>query len=228
MDLDYNGIPEPEFKRELRDKLNLLASDAVVLTEPVTEDEATEAFNEIAKAFIKGNKLKAALSNLNPAAFIPVEEGASVRSSLDRLGEDPNIITFGLFKTAVEFLNSSGDAIDENFLISIDNVDLHIASKKVTAAHKNITDTDNDWLTDFLVNAAPLAGATIAGYLNDLAFSRDTKTPVPDGENAGTQPKLYHLQGIGAGIALLIEIGVTLSGLDILLEPFDNDPDKLT
>ena len=225
MDLDYSGIPEPEFKRELRDQLNLLASDAVVLTQVVTEDEATTAFNDIAKAFIKGDKLKKALSDLNPAAFIPVQEGAAVRASLARLGEDVNIITYGLFKTAVEFLNARGDAIDENFLISIDTIDPNEASKKITSIHKDIGDTDNDWLTDFLLNLAPLAGLTIAGYLNDLAFSRSEKVPTPDGSNSGTQTQQQHLQGIGVGIALLIEVGVTLVALDILLEPFNDNDD---
>lgn len=223
MGLDYDGIPKPEFERELVDIPGGYRKDLVLDPEPVTEDEATETFNELARTLIKGDKLQTALAELNPAAFIPVEGDTAVRSSLARLGEQQDRITFGLFQTACSFINKRGEDIDEAFLIELNIIDPINLSSTVTRRHKGISDSSDDWLTEFLTTLSPLAGLTIMGYLNDLAFSKSGKAPVPDGPVAGTQPTTSHLQGIGVAIALLIEVGITLAGLDIITEPFHND-----
>ena len=223
--LDYSGIPEQDFRRELRDRLGLLAKDTTILSEPVAEDEATGVFNSIARTVIKGDKLKTAIANMNPAGFIPVEEGASITAALARRGEKTDRITFGLYKTACDFINGRSTSLDEAFLINMNILDPARASTEVVSRHRGITDSSSDWLSEFLIKLSPLAGLMIAGYLNDLAMSRFGKAPTPDGPNSGMQPTSYHMQGMPAGIALLIEAGVTLVGMAILMEPSNDSPE---
>jgi len=222
MSLDYNGIPKQSYTRDLNDT-SRYSGNLQEDIKPIKDDEATELFNDVAKVFIKGNKLITALGQLNPAAFIPVEEDSAVRSSLARLDELQDRITFGLFQDACKFINSRGEAIDEAFIINLKTIDPINLNSDVVRMHKGVGNSSKDWLTEFLTKLSPLAGLTIMGFLNDLAFSKSGKSPNPDGENSGTQSIMSHLQGIGIGIALLIEAGITLAGLDILTEPFKSD-----
>lgn len=210
MSLDSSGKPTRDHRRELKDPLNISRLDnieAIFKVEP--EDETEVLFKDLAKVFMKGNKLKEGLGNMNPAAFIPVEEGAPVRVAMQRRNssESTDVITFGLFKEACDWIAGRSQALDEKFFIELDIIDPAALSSLVTKTHKNINNSSDDWLTEFFVALSPIAGMMLATYIDDAGTINTSKAPVPDGENSGQQPRLYHSQGMPVGLALLIEAG---------------------
>jgi hypothetical protein len=210
MGLDYDGKPRQPFKRKLKDPSSrVLSTNPDILTEEEDVLEDDVVFDEIAKVFIKGQKLKEGLGNMNPLAFIPVEEDASVRSAIQRIDEtaDTSVITFGMFKEAVEFIVSKGEDINEQFLLNLNVVDEGKINKRVKKKRKGQSDHENDLVSQFLEGLSPFAGLVIMGLLNDVASINSPKQGIPDGDNAGQQVPSWHSQGLGVGISLLIELG---------------------
>lgn len=224
MGLDYSGIPKQPFERELRDPLKRLIDDPEFLDqeEPVPPEE--EIFNDIARVYIKGNKLKESLGAMNPAGFIPVEDGSDVRFVIQRVDPqiDNTIITFGLFKEACEFIAGKNQEIDEDFLLTVNIVDENSIDREIKKRHKGHTSSHDDWIGEFLTGLSPFAGLMIAGFLADMAHTNSTKAPVPDGENTGSQPSLYHAQGQSVGVALLIELGIGVAAFMLLFDQNSN------
>lgn len=227
MGLDYTGIPERDFKRDLKDPLNLLSLDDNSALEQAVKVPSDVVFDELAKVYMKGNHLLNGLADMNPAGFIPVEQGASVRVAIQRLNASAatDAITFGMYKTACEFIANRATALDEEFLLAFDVVDPAAIGSVVTKKHKNQNDNKKDWITDFLVGLSPIAGMIISGYIADAAMTSSLKVPVPDGPVAGTQPTAYHGQGLAVGLALLIEIGAKSL---LFFNAFDTDNDSLS
>ena len=214
MALDYDGRPGRPFKRELKDVIGRL-KDSIPLDPPAQEDsEEDKIFTEIARAYIKGNKLKEALGNTNRAGFIPVEDYSDVKFAIQRIDDTQkgDIITFGLFKEACEYISGKAQNINEQFLLNFEIIDPIRLNKTVTEQFKDQSVSSTDWITQFLTALSPFAGAMIAGYMVDMAHSNSPKIPVPDGSNAGSQPQAYHAQGLSIGIATLIELGLGAAG----------------
>jgi hypothetical protein len=226
MALDYNGIPRKDHRRELKDPLNFLREDSPIFFEedPVVDDDIL--FRDIAKAYMKGKKLQDGLGDMNPAAFIPVEKGAKVRSAIQRVepNETADRITFGLFKEACQFIADRGQAFDEEFIVQFDSIDPTKIHGKVNARHKGIESSGGDWITEFLIALSPIAGLMLASYIADIGQTNSNKAPVPDGQNTGMQPSAFHGQGVVVGLALLIEMGLTAL---IFYDAFDTENDTL-
>jgi hypothetical protein len=226
MGLDYDGKPVRGFKRILKDSLSQLSeTDPSFFKDDVVEDEAA-IFNELAKVLMKGAKLKAGLGDMDPAGFIPVEEGARVVASIQRVGSSNPIdrISFGLFKEACEFLTSRNSAIDEEFLMQFEFVDYELGHTEINAAHKGKKkDTGKDWITQFLDALSPMAGLMLSSYFLNLAGTNQGKPPTPDGpDSTGTQVQQQNLLGVGVGIALLIELGTSYSAFNQVFSGGEN------
>lgn len=227
MALDYQGTPARDFKRNLKDPLNPLSLDDNTVLEQIAQVPDDLVFDELAKVYMKGNHLLNGLAAMDPAGFIPVKEGDSVKVAIQRLNPSgaTDAITFGMFKTASEFIANRASALDEEFLLAFDVIDPAAIGSTVTKKHKDQNDSKKDWITDFLVGLSPIAGMIISGYVADAAMTSSLKVPVPDGPVAGTQPTTYHAQGLGVGLALLIEIGAKSL---IFFNAFTSDNDALS
>jgi hypothetical protein len=212
MSLNYKG-PEKELVRK-RD-LEAIDFNAERLRDFV-EKEKLEAgpdkiFDDLASTYLKGEALKEAIGNMNPAAFIPVEPGASVIASIQRLAPDMesyDVITFGLFKDACDHISGRYTSFDEDFILNFNHIDPNLASTTIKKQHKNIKLSGADWITEFLVSASAYAGMMIGGYVSDI-FGSSIERFTAESDSSGNEPKLWSLQGLAAGVALMVELGVT-------------------
>jgi len=212
MGLDYTG--KSSFKRErdlILSKLNSNKVDSVLSTTSDEDPEEDAIFDNIARVFLKGEALKEGIGDMNPAAFVPVEDNAAVLASIARLDStlaSRQAITFGLYKEACEFIAERSGVIDEKFLATWNIVDPQNEHTQFTKKYKGVTSDGNDWITDFLEMLLPFAGLTIAGFLTDIFV---TAQPRPTyGLN---EVKQFSSHGFLVGIALLIELGVNAYSL---------------
>jgi hypothetical protein len=216
--LEYKG--NPELRRDRDFVLSNLDRDRIsefISREPTpTEAEETDKlFDDIAKLFLKGEALKNAIGDMDPAGFIPVEDGSEVIAAINRLQPSETttkVITFGLFKDAVEYLSSRSSAIDEEFVRKYNFIDPNLEHSSVTTKHKGISSSGKDWITSFLELLAPFAGLQLAGYIHDVFIMNTPKATFPDDE-----VRQWGTTGFLVGLALLIELG---SNAKIFLQVF--------
>jgi methyl-accepting chemotaxis protein len=208
MGLDYNGIPEFSRKRDLFISSidgNLLSS---IIEEDTRDKIEDRIFDDLARTYLKGEALKEALGDMDKAGFIPVEARSKVISSIQRINPDAdnyNVITFGLFKEACEFLHSRSTSLNEDFLGTYTIIDPDLQGETITSVHKNTTkDSGDDWISDFLLAGSAVAGIMLTGYLSDFFTSNAPKATAPDNE-----VKQWGAQGVIIAVALLIELGIT-------------------
>ena len=114
-DIEFNGIPEYIRPRKLEETNFDLPRDYLSDQKPpVKEDRELIIENElykVAETFIKGEALKRAISKMEPAQFIPVDEKAeTVIAACQRLfkkeSEDASIVTFSMYQSCIEKINS--------------------------------------------------------------------------------------------------------------------------
>lgn len=208
MGLDYSGIPE--FSRD-RDLFISSLSDNL-LSSAIEEDSRDSIedriFDDLARTYLKGEALKEALGDMGKAGFIPVEDMSKVIASIQRVNPDAdnyNVITFGLFKEACEFLQDRSTSLNEEFLDTYNIIDPDLQAQTITSVHKNtVKDSGDDWISDFLLAGSAVAGIMLTGYLNDFFTTNAPKTTSPDNE-----VKQWGAQGAIIAVALLIELGIT-------------------
>lgn len=113
MPFDYNGRKPFERPRKLEELELQQFKDEVIPNEAsrsTERDDATDTlFSNLAKTYIKGDKLQKALAKMDPAQFIPIEEFAdSTRAAALRLDESQSkkgsIITYSLYQKAVDII----------------------------------------------------------------------------------------------------------------------------
>lgn len=213
MSLEYSGIPKFNRQRDLfstsvgRNQLDSFIS------KPVSPQSAEDQiFDSITKTFLKGEALKNAISEMNPAGFIPVEPESSVIVSIQRLYQDSNsnVITFGMFKTACDFLAEQSSNIDENWILKYNVIDPNLDHAATVTKHKSISNDGSDWLTCFLEQLSPFAGMLIAGKLVHLSTWIFPETGFDSQGNTG-EMRTWAAEGAPVAIALLAELGWTLA-----------------
>lgn len=214
MSLDYNGyISSFERKRDLTlGKIDRRDVDTV-LDSPGRQPVSDTIFDNVARLYLKGEALLDALGEMAPAGFIPVEAESSVISSIQRLRpEGPyNEISFGFFKEACEHIANRATALDEDFVLNFTAIDPNLESSTVTKTYKEVSDSGDDWISQFLIGASSFAGMMLAGYIGDVFGSNAPRATGPDNE-----PKQWFLQGLPVGVSLLIELGLTYAALKTL------------
>lgn len=230
MGLDYQG--KPDFKRERDLFLEQVSRNASDFIDPSVSDqkqpEEDQLFDDMARTYLKGEALKNALAELDPAGFIPVEDESRVRAAVARRAPDipdGSIITFGLFKEACEYLAGSMANADEEFLITFNPVDPEVGSRKWSQTTKNQATYEDDWISAFTDGLLALGGVAIASYIADFAeLNKPTVGVDSHGDTGEVQSKASG--GLMAGIALLIELGVTAAAYYALFGQFGGDDDK--
>lgn len=210
MSLDYKGIPD--FIRERELSLTNVSSNRLnaFLSKEASVSREDAIFDSNTRVFIKGEALKQAIANMDPAGFIPVEDGAAVRASIHRIlsGGRNDIILFGLFKESCEFIASRNTSIDEEFLLKFNIVDSKLESSTITTKHKSIVSDGNDWITSFLEQLSSFAGMLIAGKMADLSFLISPQLDINSEGGTGAF-KSWGAQGSLIALCLLIELGVS-------------------
>jgi hypothetical protein len=112
MNIDYDGKPKFERPRKLTEVESLPQFiDKPPISIP-TDERAVETdilFTNLAKAYIKGNVVLDALSKMEPAHSIPIDEAAdAVRAAAIRLDKEisinGSIITYGMYQRAIDIV----------------------------------------------------------------------------------------------------------------------------
>ena len=224
MGLDYDGKPSIERARDLF--LSRIDRNRVDGTRPSPAPDAVPPedtlFDDIVKVYLKGEALKAGLGEMNPAGFIPIEDGSPVIASVERLapGDNGHVIMFGVYKEACEYLASRAGSMDEEFVANFTYVDPHKEHIEFTTKHKESSNSGSDWITAFLEMLQPIAGGILAGFVADIFISMQPRVTAPSNE-----PKQWGAQGVAIGIALLIEMGVlTMSTMNVFDKDGSMDP----
>jgi len=223
MSLEYSGIPNFSKERELKlQSITLNKLDQFASSTPKKPRPEDSTFDEINKLYIKGETLKKAIGDINPAGFIPVESESAVISSLQRLSiSSPyNIITFGLFKKACEHISSRGQAFNEDYILKFNAIDPVLASTSTTTTYKNISNNGNDWITAFLEMLSPIAGIMIAGKMVQF-HSAITPEQGTDQYGGTGEKRTEGLIALPAAIALIIELGLTADAFKKLYKQND-------
>lgn len=230
MPLDYQGVPQFSRERSLfLSRIDTNQLSTFVEKQTLTKTPADTVFDEITKLFIKGEVLKNGLANMNPAGFIPVEAGASVITSIQRLypgNDNYQSITFGMFKTACEAVAERYSALDENFILNFNAVDPKLENSSVTVTHKSIKIDSSDWLTQFLDRLSPFAGMLIAGKMADLSFLISPQLDVNSEGGTGAF-KSWGAQGTPVAISLLIELGFGIYEYNRTFKNHSNIPNEV-
>jgi len=230
MSLDYKGVPEFNRDRELfLSSIDKNAVSTFIDKQTDTRTTADQAFDDITKLYLKGEALKTALGQMDPAGFIPVEDGASVVASIQRLypGNDSyQVITFGMFKTACETIDNRQSALDEDYLSKFSFIDPKIESSSITTTTKSVNSKASDWISCYLERLSPFAGLLIAGKMADLSFLISPQLDINSEGGTGAF-KSWGAQGAPVAIALMIELGYSLHEYNQTFKNHSNIPSEV-
>lgn len=228
MGLDYQGRPQFSRDREL-DLSNVDRNRLSTFLEETTVPQSQEdtAFDSITKVYLKGEALKSAIGEMNPAGFIPVEPESSVRISIQRLyptNSNYDVITFGMFKSACDYLAEQSANINEDSILKFDVVDPKIENSTTTNVYKSVNNNGADWISCFLEHLSPWAGMMIAGKMADLSFVVSPQLDVNSEGGTGAF-KSWGLQGMPIAIALMLELGLTIHEYNKFYKDNNSIPD---
>lgn len=209
--INYNG--RKEFGRAR--KLSETAADSTTsiqftdkLPEKANERQEVvdKVFEDLARTYLKGDKVKKALSQLDPAHYIPIEEdNGEVTASARRLSEEQSrkgtVITYGMYTRAIDSI------LDNQWKLRVEYVKANIPatvnshSRKIDKIKRGGS-SGADLIKEFL-NQNGIAG-TIIGMLTLAPF----QTIIFQGLTVEEGAKGIQVAQIPIGIALLIELGI--------------------
>lgn len=204
--LDYNGRPKFERPRKLSEESNFI-SRLKDLKRPISnerEEAITNIFKGLGQTFIKGDKLQQALKNMEPAQFIPIEEGADlVSKAASRLDNEASlrgtIITYSMYTNAIDYCLKQqwNDRIKYTAItspISLTNTKTESSTTK--------KDDQLNLIKEFLEQNG--IASIIIGMLTLSPFQSIIFSTLEVEEGA----KSVQLAQIAPGIALLLELGI--------------------
>lgn len=211
MEIGYNGRPEFTRPRKLTDigtiehfKDNL--DYEAFGDEDQREQLIDQIFTDLAKTYLKGNKLKEGLSKMDPAQYIPIEEACdSTRAAAIRLNKDESkegsIITYSLYQKAVDIILAKkweirGTAISMKLPASVAQT-----TQQTTEKISNSPKADS-MLKEFVSQNGIIT--TILGMLTISPF----QTIIFQALGVEQGAKGIQISQIPAGIALFLELGI--------------------
>ena len=211
MSIDYNGRKPFSRDRKLFETESLEQfQDRIEKNAFGQEDErgkaTDELYSDLAKTYLKGRVLRDALSKMDPAQFIPIEEFAdSTRAAAIRIAreisKDGDIITYSMYQKAVDTI------LERKWEIRATVLDLQIPASSAQNAEETkalISNTKNSspLLKEFISENGIVT--TIIGMLTISPFQTIIFQALGVEEGA----KGIQLSQIPAGIALFLEIGI--------------------
>jgi hypothetical protein len=214
MSLDYSG--KPKFKKDRNlDSVGANIRDGIEeRIAPVPQPKADQLFDNLTRAYLKGEALRRGIAEMEPAAFIPVEESAPVIAAIQRIAPNQGnfrIITFGLYMEACDALAEHSRNVDEEFLTNtLKVVDESEMARTFTKTIKGQYNTENDAMASFFDLLLPIAGIWLAGLFTDFSTVLGAKTGTDSMGGSGEVPTAA-APGALVGIVYLIEIGITVA-----------------
>lgn len=211
MNIDYNGRPQFSRPRKLTDLGTIEHfKDNLDYEAFGNEDERDQLidkiFTDLAKTYLKGNKLKEGLSKMDPAQYIPIEEACdSTRAAAIRLNKEESkegsIITYSLYQKAVDIILAKkweirGTAISMKLPASVAQTTQQ-TTEKISNSPK-----PESMLKEFISQNGIIT--TILGMLTISPFQTIIFQALGVEEGA----KGIQVSQIPAGIALFLELGI--------------------
>lgn len=206
--IDYDGTPELNRKRKLVElPFDLAGSQELDLNlqvDPTRQNAVDNIYREMARTYIKGNVLLKGLSEMYPAQFIPIEDGADTTKAAARrlaLDESRNgtVITYSMFQNAVDTI------LDNNWTIRVEYLNITAPATKVSTSRqteRNRSGNGNilkEFLEENAVAGIILAMFTIAPFQTIIFQGLTTEQSAAKGIQTAQIP---------IGIALLVELGL--------------------
>lgn len=209
--LEYNGRPNFSRKRKLVDTGSPTSRDRLE-DRPRSKSDDREVstdslYRSLAKVYLKGNKLKKALADMEPAQYIPIEGTAdSTHAAASRLDDQQSkggtIITYSMYQNAIDNILAKKWEIRGTYLKMEIPASVESETKMVTeklSGSDAATDIIKEFLSQNGIAGTILSMLTLAPFQSILFQSLTT-------QEAGTRA-VSAIQ-IPAGIALFLELGI--------------------
>jgi hypothetical protein len=211
MSIEYSGRQKFERPRKLSEIEGLEHyKDRIEFDAFGTIDERDQftdgLYTDLAKVYLKGEVVKDALSNMNPAQFIPIEEGADpVRAAAIRIAseasENGTIITYSMFQKCVDIMLAKKWELRGTVIGTKIPASVYERSSQTTQKLSNSKGVD-DWLKEFIDQNGIVT--TILGVLTMSPF----QAPIFQALGVENASKGVQVAQIPVGIAIFLELGI--------------------
>jgi len=212
MSIEYSGkqnfsrarkLSEIEGFEHYKDKVQFDAFSTIDERDQFTD----ELFTKLAKTYLKGEVVKEGLSRMDPAQFIPIEEGADpVRAAAIRIAretsENGTIITYTMFQKAVDVVLNKKWELRGTVINTQIPASTYERTSQATARLSNSSDTIDSWIKEFINQNGIIT--TILGVLTMSPFQASIFQAL--GVEKGAQG--VQLSQIPIGITIFLELGI--------------------
>lgn len=207
MAIERNRKPQLSRKRKLSEEPVEHFSNKILNPDIIDQrqKDTDQVYTNLAKSYLKGKVVREAISKMNPAQWIPIEENdtntaASARRLFEEESKNGTIITFNMFQQCVDsLLNQKKKISGSYFSGSIPGVLIN-QTDNVRAFSKSNKDKFNpliEWLKDNGIAVSIIAAITLSPWFDQFyALSA---------EESGA--KVYHTSKVIIGIVILLELG---------------------
>jgi len=226
--IGYNGIPEFDRPRKLIEDEDLgpdvLRDDKPPPKEDARKVATEELFRGLAKTHLKGKVLLKGLAGMEPAAYIPIDEGSGdVSAAALRLAASESrqgtVITYAMFQRSVDAIYEEKWQVRRKYF----NTDIPATGASQAVMISQSTKTTNEGIFNDFINGVGAAGAFLAA-LAIAPFMSDIFLALSNEESAA---KVSFSAKVLAGIAILLELGIRAAKIIELLKSLKvNIPDS--
>lgn len=204
MSLEYNGKPSFSRKRKLIETERPVENTQIP---PIQEDRSVtvdQAFVNVAKSYLKGKVVKEALSKMDPAQWIPIEDTGVESAAAIRISEEQSkngtIITYSMFQSCVDYIidnrkNISGEILSGTIPATVSKQIEQYSSSN--SGGLKVFNPLIEWVKDNGVACSLLAAITISPWVTEFyALSAEEASS-----------KTVHISKVVLAICILLEIG---------------------
>lgn len=208
-DLEFDGIKQPVRPRNLQEADSNNREYQEDLKPPTMEDRdliIEDLLFKLSETYLKGEALKKAISKMEPAQWIPVDEKAEeVIAGCNRLflneSEKGSIITFSMYQNCIEKINDK----KRNSSYVFKTINPSISSYSL---HTNSSDTKGSGSGGSIVKQFLDHNGIAGTIISMLILSPFQGTLFQSLSPVETTTRSTQAIQIPAGIALLIELGI--------------------
>lgn len=221
MGIDYSGKQKLERPRKLVEAGTFEHYQDQVINDPFgTIDERDEftdkLYSDLARTYLKGNVVKEAISKMDPAQSIPIEENAdAVRAAAIRISREDSsngtLITFNMFQKCVDsMLNKKwelrGTVITTDIPSSV--------YERTAQTNEKVSGSDGagGWIKEFINQNGIVT--TILGVLTMSPF----QAPIFQALGVENASKGVQTAQIPLGITIFLELGIKADKIRLLLK----------
>jgi hypothetical protein len=204
MSFEYNGKPKFSRNRILSEVESPNESTKIPPIIDPRSAEVDQAFTNVAKSYLKGRIVKDALSKMDPAQWIPIEEPGLESAAAIRISEEDSkngtIITYSMFQSCVDFIIDTRKDISGQILSGDIPATVKKQIETYTSSNSGGLKVFNpliEWVKDNGVACSLLAAITISPWVTEFyALSAEEASS-----------KTVHISKVVLAISILLEIG---------------------